>query len=94
MLITQGLILQPEAELNIYSKPDIARLVGSGLSDIDTGLRLRYEISRKSAPYVGASYESAFGQTGRLISAAGERSDLLWVCRRNSKLVLTFNAEN
>jgi copper resistance protein B len=77
LLITQRLILQPEIELNLYTKADPKRLVGPGLSDIDTGLRLRYEISRKFAPYVGLSYGKRFGQTGRLAAAAGEKKDLL-----------------
>ena len=53
LLLTQRLILQPQVELNVYSKGDPARLVGAGFSDIDTGLRLRYEFSRKFAPYLG-----------------------------------------
>jgi copper resistance protein B len=63
LLLTQRLILQPQIELNLYSKADPARLVGAGFSDIDTGLRLRYEISRNFAPYIGAIYEGKFGQT-------------------------------
>ena len=55
LLITQQLILQPQIELNLYSKADPARLVGAGFSDIDTGLRLRYEFSRNFAPYLGWS---------------------------------------
>jgi copper resistance protein B len=72
LLITQRLILQPEIELNLYSKSDPARLIGSGLSDIDAGLRLRYEIDRKFAPYIGVAYEGKFGQTASLARAAGE----------------------
>jgi len=53
LLLTQRLILQPQIELNIYSKADPSRLVGAGFSDIDTGLRLRYEFSRTFAPYLG-----------------------------------------
>ncbi len=60
--ITQRLILQPEAELNLYSAADRARGVGAGLSDIDAGLRLRYELSRKFAPYLGVTYEGRFGE--------------------------------
>jgi copper resistance protein B len=63
LLITQRLILQPQIELNFYSKSDPGRAIGSGLSDIDTGLRLRYEISRKFAPYIGVAYDGKFGQT-------------------------------
>jgi copper resistance protein B len=56
LLITQRLILQPEAELNLYSKADPERKTRAGLSDIDAGLRLRYEITRKVAPYLGVTY--------------------------------------
>jgi len=62
LLITNRLILQPEAELNFYTKSDRSRGTGSGLSDIDAGLRLRYEFTRKLAPYVGVSYTGRFGQ--------------------------------
>jgi copper resistance protein B len=62
-LITQRLILQPQYEINFYSKKDPSRGIGSGLSDIDTGLRLRYEISRKFAPYIGFAYTQSFGET-------------------------------
>lgn len=72
LLLTQRLILQPEAELNFYSKADPGRRVGAGLSDIDAGLRLRYEISRKFAPYVGVAYVGRIGQTAHL---AGEHGD-------------------
>jgi|SRR5580704_2645728 uncharacterized protein involved in copper resistance len=51
LLITQRLVVQPEAELNFYSKSDPGRGTGSGLSDLDSGIRLRYAISRKVAPY-------------------------------------------
>jgi copper resistance protein B len=55
--LTQRLILQPLVELNFYTRADPARDVSAGLSDFDVGLRLRYEISRKFAPYVGAVYQ-------------------------------------
>jgi len=63
LLITQRLILQAQFEINIYSKKDPSRSIGSGLSDLDTGLRLRYEISRKFAPYIGFAYTQTFGET-------------------------------
>jgi copper resistance protein B len=58
--------------LNVYSKGDPARLIGAGFSDIDTGLRLRYEIDRKFAPYIGVVYEGKFGQTANFARRAGE----------------------
>ena len=75
LLLTQRLILQPEIEVNIYSKSDPARGVGAGFSDLDTGLRLRYEIDRKFAPYIGVAYESKFGQTANFARRAGESTN-------------------
>jgi len=63
LLITQRLIAQPQFEINAYSAKDPSRGVGSGLSDLDTGLRIRYELSRKFAPYIGFAYTQTFGQT-------------------------------
>jgi copper resistance protein B len=71
-LITNRLIFQPEAELNVYSENDPARRIGSSFSDIDAGLRLRYEITRKFAPYIGVVWEQKFGKTADLARAAGE----------------------
>jgi copper resistance protein B len=48
LFITQGWVVQPQAELNFYSKDDPARQIGSGFSDIDTGVRLRYVLTRNS----------------------------------------------
>ena len=72
LLLTQQLILQPQVELNLYSKADPARLVGAGFSDIDTGLRLRYEFDRKFAPYIGVVYDGKFGQTANFARRASE----------------------
>lgn len=71
-LLTQRLILQPQIEINLYSKDDPSRVIGSGLSNIETGVRLRYEISRKFAPYVGIHYEGQFGRTATLLRRGGE----------------------
>lgn len=61
-----------QAELNLYSKDDPARLVGSGFSDLDTGVRLRYEISRKFAPYIGFAYNGKYGNTARYARQVGQ----------------------
>ncbi|MHB8529829.1 MAG: copper resistance protein B [Caulobacteraceae bacterium] len=73
-LLTNRLILEPEAEINLYARDDPARRVGSGLSDLDAGLRLRYEIARKFAPYVGVTWEQKFGRTASFARAADEPS--------------------
>jgi copper resistance protein B len=72
LLLTNRLILQPEFEIDLYSKADPARLIGAGISDIDTGIRLRYEFERKFAPYIGVAYEGKFGQTASFARRAGE----------------------
>jgi copper resistance protein B len=72
MLLTQRWIVQPEAELNLYSKDDPARGIGSGFSELDTGVRLRYEISRKFAPYIGFAYNGKYGNTAGYARRAGE----------------------
>jgi copper resistance protein B len=77
LLITQRLILQPVIELNFYSKADPGRHVGAGLADIDAGLRLRYEIGRKFAPYVGVAYAGKVGQTAQMARADGESAGAL-----------------
>src|SRR6266403_3641541 len=58
-------VVQQEAELNFYSKDDPSRQIGSGLSDLDAGVRLRYEISRKFAPYIGFAYAGKYRNTAR-----------------------------
>jgi len=75
LLITQRLILQPRLELNAYGKSDEALGIGSGLSDIKAGLRLRYEFTRQIAPYLGVERAEKFGQTADLARAAGEEAD-------------------
>jgi copper resistance protein B len=72
LLLTDRLILQPEFEINLYSKSDPARLIGAGISEIDTGVRLRYEFDRKIGPYIGVAYEGKFGQTASFARRAGE----------------------
>jgi copper resistance protein B len=77
LLLTQRLILQPEMEANLYGKADRERQVGSGLSNLEVGIRLRYEIRREFAPYVGLAWQRFFGETADLSRASGRgRSDL------------------
>lgn len=73
LLLTQRLILQPQVELNLYSQATPGLVYGAGLSTMEAGIRLRYEISRKFAPYIGIHYEGKFGQTATLVKQEGER---------------------
>lgn len=72
LLFTQRLILEPKLETNLYSKNDAERGIGSGLSDAEFGLRLRYEISRQFAPYIGVSWNRKYGNTANYARNAGE----------------------
>lgn len=72
LLLTQRLILQPRAELNLYGKDDLDNRLGEGLSDLAVGLRLRYEFSRQFAPYIGVEWTDTYGDTADYRRAAGE----------------------
>ena len=73
ILITNRLVLQPEAELNFSSGWDRDALIAPGLYRMEAGLRLRYEITREFAPYIGYSYESFTGGASGLIRRFGEK---------------------
>ncbi len=72
MLLTNRLILQPRIEANLFGKPDSARGLGSGLSSLDSGFRLRYEIRPELAPYVGVTWDRKLFGTADLARAGGE----------------------
>jgi copper resistance protein B len=67
LLLTQRWIVQPEVELNAYSRSDPARAQGAGISDMSTGLRLRYDIRRGVAPYAGIDWDRHFGASAQLL---------------------------
>lgn len=66
--ITQRLLLKPDVEVWLYGKDDIERGIGKGLAHIESGLRLRYEITRRVAPYIGVSRQWLFDDTRQLAS--------------------------
>lgn len=70
--VTQFFVLQPRVEAN-FAAQDVRRDgIGSGLTDLELGLRLRYEKSREFAPYIGVSWERQFGDTARFTKARGD----------------------
>lgn len=72
LLLTQRLIAQPRTELN-FAAQDVAALgLGSGLSTAELGLRLRYELRREFAPYVGVNWVRSVGDTADFVRAAGD----------------------
>lgn len=80
LLLTQRWIVQPQAEINFYGRDDVRNGLGSGLSDTELGVRLRYEIRREFAPYVGLTWSRQYGRSARFARATGHDSDeLQWV---------------
>ena len=73
--LTQRLILQPSAEINLAAQdmPDLN--IGAGFTDAEVGLRLRYEISRRFAPYVGVEWSGALGETRDIRERLGGESE-------------------
>jgi copper resistance protein B len=72
--LTQRLVLQPRAELNLAAQDTPALRIGAGLTDAEVGLRLRYEIRREFAPYIGLNYERRLGDTAALARAAESKA--------------------
>jgi copper resistance protein B len=75
ILITPRLILQPQIELDWYGQSDARRAHASGLSSGEFALRLRYEVRREVAPYVGLVRERLWGDSAHLARAAGHDAD-------------------
>ncbi|MFT4560938.1 MAG: copper resistance protein B [Gammaproteobacteria bacterium] len=75
--LTQRLLLQPRIELNVSFFDDDEIGIGSGLSSVQTGLRLRYAITRQFAPYVGLSWRRDVGNTAKLPRQANNEADQL-----------------
>jgi copper resistance protein B len=70
--LTQRLILQPRVEMNLSAQDVPEDRIGAGLTNVELGLRLRYEIRREFAPYIGVSYEATTGRTADFARAAGQ----------------------
>jgi copper resistance protein B len=85
LLITQQLILSPEIEVNLFAKNDAELGIGSGVSDVSAGLRLRYEIIREFAPYIGVDWRKKFGNTADYARNEGEDT-------QETQLVIGFKA--
>ena len=77
LLLIQRLILQPRFETNVAIQSAQELGVGGGINDIELGLRLRYEIRREFAPYIGISWTNKFGQTADFARAENETTRTL-----------------
>ncbi len=70
--LTQRLILQPNVEVDWSAQRIATRAVGAGITQASAALRLRYQVSRNIAPYMGWEWHRKFGGTARYAQAAGE----------------------
>lgn len=75
LLLTQRLILQPRAEIGMSAQAIPENYIGSGVTSLDAGLRLRYELKREFAPYIGLEWQKSFGETAQFSRANGEAPD-------------------
>jgi copper resistance protein B len=74
LLLSQRLVLQPYVEANLYGRSDPREQIGSGLSDLQLSVRLRYEICRELAPYLGLVWLRRFGPSADLARQVGAQS--------------------
>lgn len=75
LLLTQRLVLQPEFEVNVAAQEVEEFEIGTGFNDIELEMRLRYEFSRRFAPYIGISWERKFAGTADFAREEGESVD-------------------
>ena len=71
LLLTQKLVLQPRMELEAAAQDIPSQGLGAGLTGLEAGLRLRYEIKPEFAPYIGAEWSGALGETRNIVRASG-----------------------
>lgn len=74
ILFTQRLVLSPEVAIKWQKDEDPEVGLGDGFTDMEAGLRLRYEIRREFAPYIGVNWERKLGDTADMARAEGEQT--------------------
>ena len=77
--MTQRLILQPRTELGVAAQDIPSRELGAGITDISLDLRLRYEIKREFAPYIGIRYQSLLGETMDIADSMEKETEQLYL---------------
>jgi copper resistance protein B len=73
--LTQRLVLQPEVDVDVFGKDDAANGIGAGLAETELSLRLRYEVRRELAPYVGVVWSRQYGTTASFSRDEGADPD-------------------
>jgi len=61
LLLTQQWVLKPYGEVNLFTQEVDELGADKGISDTEIGLQLRYEVTRKFAPYIDLRHERDFG---------------------------------
>jgi copper resistance protein B len=74
-MMTQKWVLSPELALDFHTKDDVETQTGKGLSNVEFGLRLGYELKRELMPYVGINWEKKYGNTADFSRAEGEKTE-------------------
>jgi copper resistance protein B len=77
--ITQRLVLQPRTEIGLAAQDIPDRDLAAGVTGVDLDLRLRYEIRRDFAPYIGLRYGLLVGQTANIAEDAGRDPDQVYL---------------
>lgn len=73
--ITQDLFLKPHIELDAYAQDIDEDHVGAGIASVEIGVQLRYEFTRKFAPYIDIVYERDLGETSLITQSLGEEPE-------------------
>jgi copper resistance protein B len=79
LLLTQRMVLQPRIETEVLFRDQPEYNLGQGISSLETGIRSRYEFSRKFAPYLGISWESSVGESRNIVQRGGDDPDSLFL---------------
>lgn len=74
LMLSQKTSLVPELGANFYTKDDQEAGIGSGLSDLDISLRLKHELKREFAPYIGINWSKSFGNKADMLKQSGEKT--------------------
>ncbi|MFT3998381.1 MAG: copper resistance protein B [Asticcacaulis sp.] len=72
LLLTNRLVLKPSIEANLSGRADSEAGLGTGLTDMKAGLQLRYEVTRRFAPFVAVDYQRRFGDTADMAQTRGK----------------------
>jgi copper resistance protein B len=69
--LTQRMIVQTRVETELAAQRDEEFGIDRGVNDIDVGIRVRHEIRREFAPYVGVTYRHRFAATADRVRREG-----------------------